>query len=208
MFQRILITLLWLGANNLSAQDLIVSADKMNVAYIGLDNPISIAYNKPFAAVTTNNGTIQMLDNSHYIWKPSRERDGHVILRDAKGDSLTAKYFRVKRLPKPTPMLGGVISTHSLVYAGEMKAQQGIYPILTNSDIAVRCEVKGFKMRRRTELGELSYYENTGSRFEGKAIELIKAASPGDEYYFENIESTCPDDKTAENIGEIYITIL
>lgn len=208
MFQKILIALLWLGANNLSAQDLVVSADKMNVAYIGLDNPISIAYNKPFASVTTNNGTIQMLDNSHYIWKPSREHDGHIVLRDAKGDSLTAKYFRVKRLSTPVPMLGGVTPTGSYVYAGEMKAQEGIYPILMNSDIAVRCEVKGFRVIRETRSGELTHYENTGSRFEGKAIELIKAASPGDKYSFENIESTCPDDKIAKDIGAISITIL
>lgn len=177
-----------LFSSYLSAQAPVFANDKMNAVYMGVDNPISLYYSEPYAAVTTTNGSLHKIDGVHYIWGPNECRKSCLVLRSANGDSLAAVYFRVKRMPAPVPMLGGV-SRAGLMGVGEFQAQQGVAAVIMSFNIDGRMELVGFNVTHRPqEKGEVITYYNKGARFEGKAASLIKAAKPGDIYHFDNIQ--------------------
>lgn len=193
-------------SNYLSAQAPVFTNDKMNVVYMGIDNPISLYYSEPYAAVTTTNGSVSKLSEGHYEWSPIEYRKSCLVLRSANGDSLAAVYFRVNRMPAPVPMLGGV-AMGGQMSVGEFKAQQGIAARMMNFDIDGHFEVVGYNVTHRPqEKGEVITYYNKGSRFEGKAINLIRVARPGDIYHFDNIQYK-DIDVAVFDLPDIIITI-
>ena len=177
-----------LFSHYLSAQAPVFANDKMNVVYMGVSNPISLYYSEPYDTVTTTNGYVSKIRDGYYKWWPREYRKSCLVLRSANGDSLAAAYFRVKRMPTPTPLLGGV-SRGGLMGAGEFQAQQGVAARIVNSDPLVKFEVVGYNVTHQPqEKGEVRTYYNKGAMFNGKAYDLIKAARPGDIYHFDNIQ--------------------
>jgi hypothetical protein len=48
---------------------------------------------------------------------------------------------------------------------------------------------------------------NRGARFGAQAARLVKIATPGDIYYFENIKARCPGDPAARKINSLVFKI-
>ncbi len=117
-----------------------ISADKMNMLYIGLDNPISAAaagFTPAQTSVTTTGGGSFKPDPSqhaqgHYILKPdgsAREITVNVSVKMADGTSkkMGSQTYRVRPVPHPEVLFGtktggaisrGEIATVSMINAG------------------------------------------------------------------------------------------
>lgn len=99
---------------------LTVSADKMNVMYAGLDNPISVSVPgvpNEKTHVTCDNGQLISLGNGKYMVKNPKVGQSNIIVNatteTGENKSMGKMVFRVKPLPKPHSEISGVAGSRS-----------------------------------------------------------------------------------------------
>ncbi|BDS13901.1 type IX secretion system motor protein PorM/GldM [Aureispira anguillae] len=183
-----------------------VSADKMNVFYIGVDNPITVtAAGVPSAQlkVACSGGTMTGSGAKRTI-RVSRPGKATVSLSGG-GLAKTDFEFRVKRIPNPIVKLGTKVD--GLMNSGEFRAQLGLLPILENFDFGAKCKIQSYTMfytRKREDPTEI---KGTGGRFSGKVAIAIKQAKPGDSYAFTEVKAKCPGDTVARRVNGLSFTI-
>lgn len=102
-----------------------VSAEKVKVLYIGLDNELAVtggSVGDEKVSVSINNGTLRKVGPGRYISSPTNTGTAVVTVNaDGKASSFT---FRVKNVPDPVPMVGQ--SSGGRMPANVFKAQQGV----------------------------------------------------------------------------------
>jgi len=186
-----------------------VSADKMNVFYIGVDNPVSVVA----AGVSTNalrvsgsGGGLRLSSsgNGKYVARVSTPGDARISVSGG-GLTPTSFDFRVKRIPDPVARLGGL--EEGQVGNGTFKAQGGVIAALDNFDFDARCEIAGFRLIYSAPRQDPVPVVNNGARFSGAAKNLINKAKPGDRYYFENVRARCPGDQASRKINSMVFEI-
>jgi gliding motility-associated protein GldM len=183
-----------------------VSADKMNVFYIGVENPISISA----AGVSSNDlrvsasGVTMSGSGNKRVVTASRPGDATITV---SGGGLKASSFpfRVKRIPDPVPQLGR--SKGGSMGNGEFKAQSGVLAILDNFDFDARCNIQGYRLVRVPKRQDAIDSDNAGARYNAKSQRLVAAAKPGDIYYYENIKAKCPGDSAGRPLGTMVFNI-
>lgn len=190
-----------------------ISPTKMNVFYIGVDNPVEISaagVNSTKIKVSMSGGgggTIKRNgDGTYNVRVTSPTKAGNPAKVNVSADGLNAgKDFRVKRIPNPVPKLsankGGTISP------GEFKAQQGVLPVLENFDFEARCQIKGYRVVRVAPRQDAEITVNRGGKYTGEVSALVRKAKPGDRYFFEDIKCQCPGDKAPRDIGGMNFNI-
>ncbi|HRI00520.1 MAG TPA: GldM family protein [Saprospiraceae bacterium] len=186
-----------------------VAAEKMNVFYIGVDNPVSVsAAGIPSAAlqVSATGGGINLskVGGAKYNATVTTQGEATITLSGG-GLQATAFKFRVKRIPDPVPVLSG--KRGGAIGNGEIKAQTGIIPMLEGFDFDARCSIQSFTTIRVAPRQDAEIGQNEGGRFSGKSVELINKARPGDRYLFEDIKARCPGDAAARNIGSLNFKV-
>jgi gliding motility-associated protein GldM len=190
-----------------------VSASKMNVFYIGVDNPIEVSA----AGVASSEVKVSMSGAGGGKVKPDG-KGGYIVNVSSptkNGEfaniNVTApglqdkKQFRVKRIPNPVPKLSG--KRGGSMPNGQFKAQLGINPDLEGFDFDARCTIAGFRLVRVAKRQDAEPADNPGGKFKGAAAALIKKAKPSDKYFFENIKCKCPGDKAARDLGTMVFNV-
>lgn len=190
-----------------------VSADKMNVFYIGVDNPVSVSAagvnsTKLNVGVSgAGGGTISKSGSNSYIVKVSKPTAvDEFCYVTATADGLADKKpFRVKRIPDPQARLsnkmGGAMGT------GEFKAQGGVGAFLDNFDFDAKCTVVAFTLVRVPKRQDAVREANEGPRYNGKCRGLVDLCKPGDVYYFDDVKARCPGDAAARPINSLVFSI-
>ena len=90
-----------------------ISADKMNVVYAGLDNPISVTVEgitSDKVNASASNGTMKKVGNGKYILVPGMGREVVITATGTMpdGKAITSKQtFRVKPIPRPRGTIRG-----------------------------------------------------------------------------------------------------
>jgi len=90
-----------------------ISADRMNVVYIGLDNPISITVEgitSDKVSATATNGTLKKIGNGKYMLTPSIGKEVVITATGTMpdGKAITSKQvFRIKPIPRPRGTIRG-----------------------------------------------------------------------------------------------------
>ena len=141
----------------MQAQHFAISNDKMNVVYIGVDNPITIAVeNWPCnkLVVKVNNGTITG-SNCKFIYRGTEPGATNIVVfkKTAKVLKVIGYYsFRVKRLPAPVFKIGHYASNYSngnekTVQKIVLAAQQFVRADLENFDIDVKYWIDSFSVK-------------------------------------------------------------
>lgn len=185
-----------------------VSADKMNVFYIGVQNPISISaagVSSNDLRVSASGGGIKM-SGSGTTRTVTVSSPGEATIT-VSGGGLTASNFpfRVKRIPDPVPMLGR--NRGGTMGNGEFRAQQGLLAMLEGFDFDARCDIQGYNLVRVPKRQDAISSLNGGARYDAKSQRLVAAAKPGDIYYFENIKAKCPGDSAGRPLGTMIFNI-
>jgi len=178
-----------------------VSADKMNVFYIGVDNPISVTVAGASSNEIKANGagcSVTPKGNGKYVVKADRPGDATI---NVSGGGLpnTPFKFRVKRIPDPIAKLSG--NTGGQIGNGEFKAQGGVSAILDGFDF------DGFIVTRQAKRADPVDINNRGPRYSSEAKNLINKAKPGDVYYFDNVKARCPGDPAGRKINSMVFKI-
>lgn len=186
-----------------------VAADKMNVFYIGVDNPISIAA----AGVSSNSLKVSVSgggasisgSGKSYVVKATTQGDCNVVVSSPDMASAATFKFRVKRIPDPIAILGK--KGQSNFGNGEFKGQEGIIAFLENFDFDARCNIVGFTTVRLGKREDPIQKANAGGRFNDDSQRLINLAKPGDSYMFLDIKAKCPGDQAGRDIGSLAVSI-
>lgn len=185
-----------------------VSADKMNVFYIGVDNPVTVAaagINSSNMAVSMTGGTLTKKGGTNYIVTADRPGEATITVKDTKNGKSFPFQFRVKSIPDPVVRLGKM--TDGLMGSGEFKAQPGLAAWLDNFDFDAKCQVQSYTLyytRKREDPVEL---QGEGGRFGDKVASAVAQAKPGDQYAFTDVKARCPGDKAARRVNGLAFKI-
>ncbi|MFN0015137.1 MAG: gliding motility protein GldM [Saprospiraceae bacterium] len=185
-----------------------VQLDKMNVFYIGVDNPISVSA----AGVSSNDlnvsaSGVSLTKTGNGKYTVRADKPGEAFITLSGGGLPPTKFnYRVKRIPDPVPMLGAQ-RFDSAIPNGTFKAQGGVAAVLENFDFDVKCEVAGFTVAYQKKRADVVEKTNAGARFGGDVSDLIRNAAPGDVYYFLDIRAKCPGDIAARKLGDLVFKI-
>lgn len=186
-----------------------VSADKMNVFYIGVPNPVSVvAAGIPSTSLKVNpsGSGLKLNKKGTGKYEATVSSPGKATITVSGGGLESTKFeFRAKRIPDPIARLGNKDS--GALGTGEFKAQGGVAAWLDNFDFDATCKIEGFIMTRVAKRQDPVDAPNRGARFSGNAERLKNMATPGDIYYFENIKARCPGDKAARKINSLVFKI-
>jgi gliding motility-associated protein GldM len=182
-----------------------VSADKMNVFYMGVDNPVSVSAPMP---KFTASGPGLSKSGKGWIMRP--KKPGSVKINVTGVDEATGKNipvgsaeFRVKRIPTPVAFVAGKTGTITI-----SKSQLGNGVIQAKLegfvfDLKVKC--KSFELGT-TVNGDYKSVKISGNKMNSGAKSLIKRASRGQRFYLEKMAVKMPDGRTV-TMGNMTVKI-
>ncbi len=184
-----------------------VSLDKMNVFYIGVDNPISVSaagVSSNDVKVSGSGVTVNSSGGGKFIVRATTPGNASLTV---SGGGMSQKFdYRVKRIPDPVPMLGAKRQPGSMPN-GTFKAQGGIAAVLENFDFDVKCDVVGFEVTYLPKRQDPITKPNAGARWNSEVAGFVEKAKPGDSYFFDEIKCKCPGDSGPRNIGQLAFKI-
>ena len=188
----------------MNAQHFALSNDRMNVAYLGVDNPISIAVeNCPCKnmVVKVRNGTIDG-QNCKYIFRGIEVGAAYIVIykKTEKQLKVIGEYpLRVKRIPPPVFKIGPYGSSY---FYGSDKIIQRV--VLANQQY-VRAELEGFDFDLRMTIDSFSVkifhsdsaktntYFNTSNKIDQQIIAAFSELKKDDVIFFYEIYAKGPD---------------
>jgi len=185
-----------------------VSAEKMNVFYIGVDNPVSVSAPMPDFKASAP-GLRQGRGQGQYIMRPKRKGKVTIVVTgiDGNGKSirLGKKEFRVKRIPDPKSYLGGKSGSESIKKAA-FKAASTVQARMDNFDFDIRVKVKSFSFST-TKSGLIQEVRVPGNKLNGKCKAMIKSSKRNQRFYIEKIKVVMPDG-TTRKLAPIILKVI
>ena len=179
-----------------------VSADKMNVLYIGVDNPMSISV----PGVSNDKVKTSVVGGGVTLKQDPKLGGGHRIAIATKQDSaiftVTAEFggkpqamgrfkYRVKRLPAPIAMIAG--SKGGPISKSILAAQSAIIPVMENFDFELFPKITSFRMTMYPKGKDPIELDANDNRLTSKMQDAVRSGRVGDKVYFEFIKGSMPD---------------
>lgn len=187
-----------------------VSADKMNVFYIGVDNPVTISA----AGVAPENlspslagqGSISGSRGKYTVKVTAgSEVTVNVNAKFAAGSkNMGSSKFRVKRLPDPYAFVMGKRGDITMS-KGELGAAGAVIAKFEGFDFDLPVSVSSFNMSISVK-GILAEMQSSSKNFTSEMITKINSAPPGTKVYIENIKARLPDG-SSRNLPGINIKL-
>lgn len=182
----------WLNTATLSAQmAAAVGLEKMNVFYLGVNNPMTVvANNVPLqhVHVLVSSGELKKDGVAHYYWHGTGidTQTVELLVLDTVAHDTVKRYpIRVQEFPEPLPLLGAQKHPR-LIPAGQFKAQAGVAMVYTGFDIDAKVNMISYEVYRISKEKGEQVAHNTGARYIPETRQLIEQAEAGDQYIFRN----------------------
>ncbi len=179
----------------------VVSPDKMNVFYIGVDNPVSISapgVTPANLSPSISGGGSISGSNGKYIVRVNAPGKVNVTVNgkgvDGKSTVMGASEFRVKYVPDPVATIGGL--DPGQIATSRFKAQGGMIAVLKDFDFDLRFNIQSFRMIYIAPRKDPQVISVTGPSYTGAASQIIRGAQPGDRFIFDEIKAIGPDKVT------------
>ncbi|NLI24206.1 MAG: gliding motility protein GldM [Bacteroidales bacterium] len=188
-----------------------VSPTKMNVFYMGLDNPVEISVSGVAAdkvTATINNGRIRKISGNQYIVNPERAGSAQIrVTADMGGNQkrdFGYKEFRVKMLPSPVPKVGGLRGGN--IARSTLLAQSGVIAEMENFEFEAIVKVVSFKVSAKVGQFDMEATSNS-NKFTQEQLNILERLGKGSKVYFEDIKASLPDGSTRD-LGSITLKII
>jgi gliding motility-associated protein GldM len=175
--------------------------EKMNVLYIGVDNPMTISGGSVGAEktrVSFADGSITRAGGDRYIAKPSKPGISEIVVT-AEGKSFKFP-MRLKYLPPPAGFVGS--KKGGSISSAEFKAIGAVIAKLEESDFEAPFKVVSYRIGAVG--GPIQLYReavNEGNRWNGQAASLVTSAGPGTRIFIDAINVVGPDGRKREIPG-------
>lgn len=193
------------------AKSIVVSPTKMNVLYIGVDNPMKISaagVQSQDVSASISSGTLSKGENGEYIAKVTTVGKVTVDVSakiDGKMQSMGTEEFRVKRIPDPIPTLGGKLAGGN-ASVGQIKAQTGLVAALQNFDFEAKFKIVSFKMRFASK-GEVFESDAQGPMLNAQMQGFLSRARAKDIVIIDDIKAVGPDGQP-RRLAQLAFTII
>ena len=201
------------GKYQTAPKAVVVSPTKMNVFYIGVDNPVEVSVpgvgQGDVNAVLNGAGTLKKdpANPGSYIANVTASGKCTIDVNakmDGKMQAMGNKEFRIKRIPDPTPSTNGGLKGGS-AQPGIMKGQSGIAAKLDNFDFDAKFKVISFRMYYSSK-GEIYYDDAQGPVFTAKMKGYIDRCRAKDIIIIDDIKAVGPDGQPRK-LGQVTFTI-
>lgn len=177
---------------------LTVSAEKMNVVYLGLDNPISVSVPgipNERLTVSATNATLKNNGNGKYIVNvkngPKVDVSVFATMENGEKRNMGVMTFRVKHVPKPVAKIAN-ITDEGRMSRNEFSAVKGIFASYEDFEFNVVCKVISFKMTYPMQGLNLDI-PVTGNQITDALHAVYKKLKRNDKVHFEEIKAIGPD---------------
>jgi gliding motility-associated protein GldM len=175
----------------------VVSPDKMNVLYIGVDNPISVSV----PGIASKNIHMSMSSGSYsgsagkYIAKVNNPGTVEVTvsaeIAPGRSQVLSRTLFRAKRIPDPIARFSG--KSGGSVATVALKAQDAIFANLDNFDFDAKFRITRFTLIIANPRETASVQVTSGNTLSDAMRTSLKDIKPGSHIIFDNIIAVGPD---------------
>jgi gliding motility-associated protein GldM len=198
-----------------------ISLDKMNVFYIGVENPITLSasgipagnlsYSAENCTLTKSEGV-----NKYMVTVASgmAGKKATIRLTGKLSDGTTKDFgtytYRIKEIPDPYPVIAR--SRGGSMAGAELRVQEAVFAKLDNFDFEAKFTVVSFDVtyqkKRSTDLEVATSRSQylTGPNAAKDVEDLVTKVKIGDRIYFENIKAVGPD-KRVRTIGSVNFII-
>lgn len=200
-----------------AAPSVAVSPEKMNVMYVGLENPVSVsaAGVAPSDLIVNASGcgaTLTPKGNGKYVINVTSKGDCMVTVSARQSDGTIRQqgapiHFRVKYVPTPVVKLGGKEANGSLEFTTtDIIKIGGVGAVLPNFDFEnVNFTVNSYTFSMLDRKGVYQEIKVTGSALPAAAKQLLASAKKGTKFYIEDIVATGPGGKRV--LGDVKVKI-
>ena len=186
---------------------LAVSADKMNVFYIGVDNPVSVS--APMPNFTASAPGLSK-SGKGYMMRPRKKGKVNIVVTgidETTGEkvNLGKVEFRVKRIPDPKSYFGGKSGSYSLKKT-VLKNSSTVQAKMDNFDFDIRVKVSSFVFSS-TKAGVVEEVKVNGNKLNSKCKQMIGRAKRNQKFFIEKVKVRMPDGSTRQLAPIIIKTI-
>ena len=155
-----------------------VAPNKLNILYIGVDNPVSIAASgatddKVSVGIDGGGGSISKQSAGNYIVCVSQITDNCSIQVNVDGKPAGTSTFRVRQIPGPSATIGGFFSGEAVALNSFLN-QSGVGLYLKDFPFPVKFEVVSYTLTFDDAKGNIRDAYCEGSAFTEKAQNFIK----------------------------------
>jgi len=176
-----------------------VSPDKMNVFYVGVDNPVSVGA-AGFAnedLVVSGNGVQMVKSGKGYIARPSAgAREATVTVSAHTKDGVKSLgpgvKFRVKQIPTPIGLVAAKTGDDN-IGRGELGLIGAVSAKLEGFDFDLPFPVVSFDITTVNNTGLLLTKSAVGNIVNAEMKKMLSSAKPNQRFAFENMRVRMPD---------------
>jgi gliding motility-associated protein GldM len=175
----------------------VISPTKMNVLYVGVDNPISVSvsgFSDDKVTPHISQGSLRRVKPGQYIARVKKAGKAviSVSVKDDNGNSKTMgkQEFRVKTVPDPVAKVGG--KKGGTIKKTVLLAQRIVAAELENFNFDLTFKVISFRVTVVID-GFDKFKDQRGNSFTAEQKKLIKRIRPGGRVMIENIKAKGPD---------------
>ncbi len=180
----------------------VVSATKMNVVYRGLENPISVSvpgYSASQTIVTSSMGSLRpstqagTFNLSIPVNDANRELTISVSVKAPEGvKKMGEQKYRIKNIPKPTPMLGA-IEASGTVSSAQLRSAAFVFTALKDFAFeGVSYTPISYTLVYAPKKGDARPFQGSGPGIPADARAAFNNARPGDRVILTNIKAMGP----------------
>lgn len=159
----------------------VIAADKMNVVYRGVDNPMTISIpGIPDNKVNASAAGLSKGSGSSYVMRPGSGREVSITASGTlpDGQSISTKsVFRIKDIPRPTGTIRGEFGDGGPVRMERQGLEiSNVGAILDDFDFDLNLSVTGFSFK----VAGQPTVKVSGNRLNGAAVAALKRAKRGE----------------------------
>lgn len=186
-----------------------IGLDKMNVLYIGVDNPVTIAASgggddKVQAIISGGGGSLTRVGSGKYIARVQSVTDDCKITVNVEGKLAGQQVFRVRTVPLAQAYVGGQPSGAN-VAAGAFKAQGGVGAGIKDFPFELEYDVQSFTFTCDTDDGDIISVPNNGAVFSPAVRNAMNAQLKANKMVtIDQIRVKGPDGRTSPAPSLIY----
>ncbi|MFM7672148.1 MAG: gliding motility protein GldM [Bacteroidota bacterium] len=186
-----------------------IALDKMNVLYIGVDNPVTIAASgggddKVRAEISGGGGQLTRKGGGKYNCRVSSITDNCTINVYVDNKLVGASQFRVQALPPAQAYVGGKQSGEAMT-AGEFRSQAGVGAGIMNFPFKLEYSVVSYTFTTDTDDGDILTIPVQGAAFSGAVRSAISQnVKPGGLVTIEDIRVKGPDGRVSKAPSLMY----
>ncbi len=191
--------------------NLVVSPTKMNVFYVGVENPVSVSIagvpgDKIFPSIT--NASIRKQRDGEYIVLPKRPGNSLIsVIAEIDGvkRNMGVAPFRVKGLPDPNVQVAG--KKGGKIEKNVLAAQTGVFAVMENFDFDLEFKIIEFTVSTTDRGGYTIDAGTKGNVFTKAQQDLIKNLRRSQRLNIEDVKAIGPDG-SVRNLAPIVFEII